>query len=375
MRLFLPLLALGLCACAGMARGAGLDPASYAIRLTDLGAGVIPTAINNAGQVAGQAGGQAFRWENGVFTPLGTLGGAESYANDLNDSGVVVGWAHDAAGLKKSFRWDGAMTNLDESTTLEGVAEGINNLGEIVGWRTNGNVYRSVMWDEIRINGQFIFGSSNHKALGINDSSEVIGITLFSNGEPDEGFYWNGIDSPSSFTDEIGSSYFPYAGINNNGLTAGEVSSGIESGAHYLVLGHRSSTHIDLLSTNDTFSTSLGLNDQDLIVGQSGMAPFIYELTSHSLFNVNDFNANNHQFESVLRLNDINNSNAFVGVALIAGVEHGVYGELVPIPEPASALLGALAAAAFMSSFRLRRVRSGYLAATPRSDSHQVPRL
>jgi hypothetical protein len=117
MKLPLHLLALVVCACAGVAQAAPLDPANVAIRLTDLGPGVIPTAINNVGQVAGQgSNGQAFRWESGLLTSHGTLGGSQSYANNLNDSGVVVGWSLDGEGKQKSFKWENPATEMVNTT-------------------------------------------------------------------------------------------------------------------------------------------------------------------------------------------------------------------------------------------------------------------
>jgi probable HAF family extracellular repeat protein len=56
----------------------------------------------------------AFRWQNGVWQYLGTLGGSYGEAYGVSaDGSVVVGWAHDGAGYERAFRWEnGVMQNL-----------------------------------------------------------------------------------------------------------------------------------------------------------------------------------------------------------------------------------------------------------------------
>ncbi len=311
---------------AASAAAAGLDPAFFGIELTDLGAGVNPTAINNVGQVAGQASGQAFRWSGGTLTPLGTLGGAQSFANDLNDSGIVVGWSHDSEGKQKSFKWDGALINLDSSVTLQGSAEAINSNGEIVGWRTGGSQFRSVGWNDSNPDGELMFGSDNLKALGINDQGEIVGNSVDAGGFGMNGYYWNGADDTGSITHGLGVLYLPVAGINNGSVTAGNAT----SEASHMSVSDAVPTTIGTLSNSDPTSKALGLNDIGFIVGESASKGFVYEISTHTLANINIFPKLGFSPNTILRLTDINNANQFVGVALAGGIEHGILGQFTP---------------------------------------------
>lgn len=303
------------------------------VRLTDLGAGVKPEAINSNGQIVGQgSNGQAFSWENGTMTALGTLGGVESFANDVNDNGVVVGWSLDSEGKQKGFKWDGALVNLDSVSTLSSSAEAVNNLGHIVGWKTNGSVFRSSLWSEADPNGFLAFGTGNHKAIGINDHGEVVGVTLDGNNALDEGFFWNGIDPISDISGSLGQDYFPIAGVNNNSATAGfHVTT-----ASIMSIGTSDPSPLGKLLNSDPFSRSLGLNDAGLIVGESGLTAFAFDLSTNTLYNMNDFNRLGFKPESMLRLTDINNDGTFIGIARFNGIDHGVSGNFVVVPEPST---------------------------------------
>ena len=69
-------------------------------------------AIDAVGRVVGHAftGGNAVTratlWQDGSVFDLGTLGGADSQAYDLNDAGQVVGFAETDAGAHRAFRFD-----------------------------------------------------------------------------------------------------------------------------------------------------------------------------------------------------------------------------------------------------------------------------
>jgi probable HAF family extracellular repeat protein len=108
-------------------------------------------AVNNVGQVVGRSalatdaeGQRAFLWQNGVMTNLGTVNNLRfSRGNDVNDLGQVVGTASQFEGFSgRAFVWQaGAITDLNNlipqgsGWTLTS-AEGINNLGQIVGFGT-----------------------------------------------------------------------------------------------------------------------------------------------------------------------------------------------------------------------------------------------
>jgi probable HAF family extracellular repeat protein len=103
-----------------------------------------PSAINNRGEVVGfstfdgTGAAHAFLYSNGLTRDLGTLGGRESFARDVNDSGVVVGWSETADLSERAFRYiDGTMQDLGTLGGLSSEADGVNSAGHIVGSSTN----------------------------------------------------------------------------------------------------------------------------------------------------------------------------------------------------------------------------------------------
>ena len=89
-------------------------------------------AISNTGWIVGELddGGirdvHATSWKNGVATHLGTLGGADyaSSANGVNDLGRIVGWSTTAP-ISWFFGWCGTATH----AVLWSASGGIRDLG------------------------------------------------------------------------------------------------------------------------------------------------------------------------------------------------------------------------------------------------------
>jgi probable HAF family extracellular repeat protein len=97
-------------------------------------------AINNAGQIVGVWGTEAVLWDGSARKSLGTLPGARLLPSDINDAGQVVGAAlSDQAPYRRAFLYENGQV-VDLSTLLTPgsgwellEAAGINKQGQIVG--------------------------------------------------------------------------------------------------------------------------------------------------------------------------------------------------------------------------------------------------
>jgi probable HAF family extracellular repeat protein len=145
--------------------------------------------LNDDGQAAGSgitSNGtfRGFIWTPGQgYSVLGTLGGSNSYAMAINNSGTAVGTAQVSSGYTHAFESNGGgLTDLGTLGGMSSYAYGINNLGNVVGysltsnWAQNGFLEEGgVMYD---INALLIDapGWTIIALYGINDSNQVVGV-------------------------------------------------------------------------------------------------------------------------------------------------------------------------------------------------------
>jgi probable HAF family extracellular repeat protein len=242
------------------------------------------SAINNAGQVASwsryysgsPARNIAFVWDavNGR-NDLQTPKGKESFTNDINDKGQVVGGLWEAVTSKWcAFIWD-EETGITELGTLGGNssrAEAVNNKAQVVGWADTPNGQRhAFIWD--KINGMQdlgTLGGNSSVAMDINDKGQVVGSSSLANGRT-RAFLWE----QSAGMTNIGTLGGPTShanAINNSGQVVGtSAKKGRDRGFIW-----ESSKGITELNLPGRQNYALEINDQGQIIGYFKTGEFLF---------------------------------------------------------------------------------------------------
>jgi probable HAF family extracellular repeat protein len=162
---------------------------------------------------------------------LGTLGGTESVAMDINDSGRVVGGAQNASGYFRPFRWNtGTMTDLGtlggDSVVLDHRAEAVNSFGSIAGRSyTAAGAARAFYWNGTTMSNLGVLtGGTESWAFGLNDSNVVVGTSNVTGGAF-HAFVWDGTNGMRDLNNlDSGSSGWTFlraTDINNDGFITG----------------------------------------------------------------------------------------------------------------------------------------------------------
>lgn len=192
------------------------------------GASARALGLNNNGAVVGDSGiGQdtwssnalrhAFIYKDGKLTDLGTLGGSQSVGFSVNDAGAAVGAADLADGSRHAFLYqNGGMVDLGTLGGANSIALSINNLGSIVGGSGSGNSQQA-----------FLYENGVMKALGwtgvatdINEHGQVVGSA-----SDDKAYLYSGgaaVDLNTLIDSSTGLTLTEANGINDRGQIVGQ---------------------------------------------------------------------------------------------------------------------------------------------------------
>jgi probable HAF family extracellular repeat protein len=229
-----------------------------------------------------------------TVTSLGTLGGSQSIARDINDSGQVTGQSQNASGQNRGFLWEDGQ-GMKPIGTLGGPnspARGINKDGRVVGFsrisssnsNTQVRAYLAQNGSPTNLgtltglsNSGTLTTFSNSEAWHINDSGVAVGRAFNSTTEGRAVLWENGQIK------NVGGEYLktPYSeawSINNLGRVVGEAGAADQQAKAFLYDNTTNKvTDIDAAGRQDPahpvfpyqYSEAMGINDHGQVVGWS----------------------------------------------------------------------------------------------------------
>ena len=138
--------------------------------------------INNRGCVVGQwddsVGGHAFRFCNGIYSTFDGPNAMNTGANGINDLGQVVGWYEGADQFSHGFlRTAAEFTTLDYPGAQNTLAYGINSSGQIVGvfWNAGSAASQGFEFQSGQYTAINYPGAASTAAYGINEQGQIVG--------------------------------------------------------------------------------------------------------------------------------------------------------------------------------------------------------
>jgi probable HAF family extracellular repeat protein len=267
------------------------SPSVTAIDLGTLGGtNSYAIAMNDSGQVvgwsrtAGDAADHAFSWtQAGGLVDLGTLGGSYSYAYAVNDSGQVVGESQTAGGAAHAFSWTQKDGMVDLGTLGGGWsgAVAVNDSGQVVGWSWTAGSTNDHAFSWTQEGGMVDLGTLGWAsgAAAVNDSGQVVGWS--STAIDEHPFSW----TRQGGMVDLGTLGGTYAGswasaVNSSGQVVGSSSTDIPVNCDYC--GAREEVHafswtqdggmVDLGTLGGTDSYANAVNDSGQAAGASRIA-------------------------------------------------------------------------------------------------------
>jgi len=232
---------------------------------------------------------EAVLWKDGQVTPLGTLGGNESFASAMNNRDQVVGPALNAipdaismlgAGTQtRAFLWDkeNGMQDLGTlGTGNDAFAVSVNEHGEVAGFSftdfTSTPPQHSFIWKKDRgMRDLGTLGGTYSQATAINNRAQVIGSSDLEGGNARHPFIWSQgrLKDIGTFGGLFGNANF----LNDAGEVVGYANLPDQSFHAFFWKDNFKMTDLGTVD-GDACSEGWGINSKGQVVGHSGACDF-----------------------------------------------------------------------------------------------------
>jgi len=160
-------------------------------------------------------------WENTTPTFFDPLPGhIASQANDVNDSGLLIGWSIDTIGDRHAVKWDSAAPV--ELADEPSIAIAVNGSGQIVGRQDMTEGRRALLWEGEVMQELPGLGFDISSPSDINDNGVISGASVDGDTQMFHAVIWEG--DPPTVTDLGRYQGNPTSanGLNNNGTVVGD---------------------------------------------------------------------------------------------------------------------------------------------------------
>src|SRR5215218_9737306 len=171
-------------------------------RITNLGAMLggtnsVATSINDSGHVVGywdtlSNGVHAFLYTNNVITDLGRVSGTNAFALNINALGDVVGFMEASNGVTAFLYSNGTFSDLGPLGGISSFAYALNTNIQVAGYIETTNGLMAIVYSNGGVTNLGTLGGSNSIAFGINRSNQVAGASLINDNSIYNAFLWNG---------------------------------------------------------------------------------------------------------------------------------------------------------------------------------------
>jgi len=247
--------------------------------ITDLGPFTVRT-MNDLGQAAGIMGNKPVLYNNGVISDITPPGGIRGEASGINNSGHVVGWVffcdlvdgNCVNGRSRAFIYRNGTNNvLGTLGGRDSLAFDINDSGQVAGWsdtslQTGGDshafVFQNGALHDIGVN----ISTRRSEAHSINAVGQVAGVAS-SNTNNGAFVYTNG----NAVFFEING----YANdVNNGGQVVGRFGGNDDGSGRAYLFSNGVRQDLGSLSSQHTYNEAIAINDIGQVVGISSQSFF-----------------------------------------------------------------------------------------------------